>query len=81
MANLIGQRVRQARRARNPRLTQTDLAAQLQIQGLEINQAQISKIEAKRRPVSDIELAALALALRVSASWLIGETDSPGRLK
>lgn len=78
-ANLIGRRVRDARLSRRPRITQARLAALLQLEGLSIDQAQISKIEGLSRPVSDFEIAALARVLNVSASWLIGETELPQR--
>ena len=74
--NIIGPRVREARRIARPRLTQIDLAARLQLLGLSIDQAGVSKIETGRRPVSDIEVAALAKALKVPVSWLFEEADS-----
>jgi len=78
-ANLIGGHVRQARLSRRPRITQEQLAAMLQLEGMNIDQTQVSKIENLTRPVSDFEIAALAKALSVSASWLLGETDDPKR--
>lgn len=78
-ANLIGGRVRQARMSRRPRITQEQLAAMLQVEGVNIDQAQVSKIENLTRPVSDFEIAAIAKILNVSASWLLGETDKPER--
>lgn len=79
-ANVIGQRLRRARLMRSPRLTQLDLAAQLQLVGVDITQVQISKIENGIRPVGDFEVVALATILGVSASWLLGETDNTNRL-
>ena len=76
MRNIVGPRVRQARRMAKPRITQIELAARLQLLGLSIDQAGVSKIETGRRPVTDIEVAALAKALRVSVSWLLEETDA-----
>lgn len=74
--NVVGHRVRQARGTVKPRLTQIDLAARLQLLGISIDQAGVSKIETGRRPVSDIEVAALAKALKISVSWLFEETDT-----
>jgi transcriptional regulator with XRE-family HTH domain len=74
--NILGVRVRQARVTARPRLTQIDLAARLQLLGISIDQAGVSKIEAGRRPVSDIEVAALAKALKVPVSWLFEESDT-----
>jgi transcriptional regulator with XRE-family HTH domain len=54
-----------------------DLAARLQLQGLKIDQSAVSKIEQGHRPVLDLEVVALAKALKVSAAWLLGEADSP----
>lgn len=79
-ANLVGGRVRQARMFRYPRITQERLAAMLQLEGMNIDQTQVSKIENLTRPVNDFEIAAIAKILGVSASWLLGETDNPERL-
>jgi len=75
--NLISARLRQARKALG--LTQAQLAAQLQYRGTDIAENGVAKIENGWRQVSDVELVALAAALRVSASWLLGETDNPKR--
>lgn len=69
--NLIGNRVRQARRKAKPKVTQTDLLARLSIRGIDLEKTTISKIEAKTRPVTDIELVAIADALGVSILWLL----------
>ncbi len=70
--NLIGDRVRQARYKYKSKVTQTDLLARLAIRGIELEKTTISKIEAKTRPVTDIELVAIADALGVSVLWLLG---------
>ncbi|WP_352419437.1 helix-turn-helix domain-containing protein [Proteiniborus sp.] len=69
--NLIGERVRQARHKAKPKVTQTDLLARLAVRGVELEKTTISKIEAKTRPVTDIELVAIADALGVSVLWLL----------
>ena len=79
-ANLIGARVRKARLSKTPKITQLKLATLLQLEGIDVDQAQISKLENGTRPVRDIELVMLAKILGVSASWLLNETDSPKRL-
>lgn len=71
--NLIGDRVRQARHKSKPKITQTDLLARLAVRGVELEKTTISKIEAKTRPVTDIELVAIADALGVSILWLLGK--------
>ena len=55
-----------------PVITQRDLAARLEILGLNIDQIKISKIEQGIRPVYDYEVAKIAKALKVSAGWLLG---------
>jgi len=74
--NIIGIRIRQARKKSNPPVTQKDLIARLQLIDIEINQSSLSKIESGQRPVSDIEVAALAKALKVSVAWLFEKTDT-----
>lgn len=81
MCNLAGPRVRQARRSRIPKLTQAELAAQLQVRGVDLDRSAITRIEWQQRAVTDIELVALADVLGVSGSWLLGETDNPQRVK
>lgn len=75
--NVVGLRVRQARRLATPRVSQVDLAARLQVLGLRIDQSAVSKIEQGRRSVLDIEVVALAKALKVSAAWLLEEANKP----
>jgi len=71
--NLIGEKVRQARHKSKPKITQTDLLARLAVRGIELEKTSVSKIEAKTRPVTDIELIAIADALGVSILWLLGK--------
>lgn len=69
--NIVGSRIRQARRVAKPGITQRDLVARLQVLGMMIDQSGLSKIENGQRPVSDIEVVALAKALKVSPEWLL----------
>ncbi|QOY37179.1 helix-turn-helix domain-containing protein [Anaerobacillus isosaccharinicus] len=69
--NLVGDRIRQARHKNKPKLTQSDLLARLAVRGMELEKTTISKIEAKTRPVTDIELVVIADALGVSILWLL----------
>ena len=73
--NIVGSRVSQARKAVKSPITQADLVARLQLLGVMIDQSTLSKIESEKRPVTDIEVVALAKALKVSVSWLLGEAD------
>lgn len=70
--NLIGDRVYQARHKSKPKITQSDLLARLAVRGVELEKTTISKIEAKTRPVTDVELVAIADALGVGVLWLLG---------
>ncbi len=51
-----------------------ELAAQLQLFGITIDRSGIAKLETGRRPVSDIEVAAIAKVLKVSIPWLFEES-------
>lgn len=73
--NIIGSRIKQARKDAKLFINQLDLVARLQAQGLSIDQSKLSKIENGQRPVTDIEIAALAKALKVSVDWLFGESQ------
>ena len=68
--NSCGPRIHEARRKQ--RLTQSDLAAQLQIAGIMIERDSVSRIEIGTRFVSDYELRELARILKVDVSWLLG---------
>ena len=72
--NIIGERVRIARKRVSPPITQVDLAARLQTLGFQIDQAAISRIESGSHEVTDVEVAAIAKVLGVSAAWLFGES-------
>ena len=74
--NIVGARVRQARKTARPPITQIDLVARLQLLDVVIDQSGLSKIENGQRPVSDIEVAALAKALKVSVAWLLEGTST-----
>ena len=67
--NVCGDRVHEARC--KLRLTQSDLAAQLQINGIIIERDSISRIEIGTRFVADYELRAIAKILKVSVDWLL----------
>ena len=67
--------MRLARKNAKPPITQTDLAARLQVQGSKLERVTISKIEPGYREVTDVEAVAIAKALGVTVGWLIGETE------
>lgn len=68
--NICGDRVHEARC--KLRLTQNDLAAQLQVAGINIERDSVSRIEIGTRFVADYELRELAKILKVSVAWLLG---------
>ena len=68
--NICGDRLREARVVR--RLRQEDLAARIQVNGVNIERDSISRIEIGTRFVSDFELKTFAEVLGVSVNWLLG---------
>ena len=72
--NFCGDRVREARQKQ--RLSQSDLAARLQVEGIILERDSLSRIEIGTRFVSDYELMILAKVLGVSIYWLLGMKDS-----
>ena len=68
--NICGDRVHEARRKK--RITQSELAAKLQVAGIIIERDSISRIEIGTRCVADYELRVLAEILGVSVAWLVG---------
>ena len=75
--NIIGARVTEARNAQG--MKQLELLAKLQLAGIDISSPALSLLEGQKRPVSDIELNALANILNVSVDWLLGRTTQNGR--
>ena len=68
--NIIGARVTQARNKIG--MKQSELLAKLQLSGIDISSPALSLLEGQKRPVSDMELNALADILQVSVDWLLG---------
>ena len=56
-------------------MKQTELLAQLQLAGVDMSIPALSLLEGQTRPVSDIELNALADILHVSVNWLLGRME------
>lgn len=67
--NLCGDRVREARNKQ--RISQSDLAARLQIEGVILERDSVSRIESGTRFVTDYELLTLAKVLNVDMKWLV----------
>lgn len=68
--NICGERLHEARC--RLRLTQSELAARLQVAGIIIERDAISRIEIGTRFVADYELRELSRILHVSVNWLLG---------
>lgn len=68
--NICGERIRSARKAMH--LSQQELAAKLQIEGINLERDSISRIEIGTRFVADFELAVLCKILNVSSDELLG---------
>ena len=71
--NIVGARVTEARQMRG--MKQVELLARLQTRGIDISVPALSLLEGQKRPVTDIELAALSDILSVSVDWLLGRTE------
>jgi len=67
--------VKEARKAAQPPLTQEELSKRLAKLGVPIDRAGIAKIEAGIRGVLDFEVVALAKAVGVKTSWLLGTKE------
>ena len=61
----------------SPPVSQEDLSGRLAAKGVQITQTGISKLETRQRYVMDYEALAIAKVLRVSVSWLFGESKNP----
>ncbi len=61
--NIVGLRIRAARKEAG--FTQMKLATSLQLRGIKIDRSSIAKIESGRRPITDIEIIAIAKILVV----------------
>ena len=71
--NIVGARVTEARLAKG--MKQNELLAKLQTAGIDMSTPALSLLEGQKRPVSDIELNALADILEVSVNWLLGRDE------
>lgn len=72
--NLCGERVRDARVKAG--WSQEQLAAKLQLAGLQLGQMAVIRIETGKRVVPDFELPIIAEVLGVTTDWLLGKEQS-----
>lgn len=70
-SNIIAESLRRLRKEKG--LSQEELAAQLQLMGVDIDQRLISKIERNERFVKDYELACLCRVLDVTERELLAD--------
>lgn len=68
--NICGERIHEARC--RMRLTQSDLAARLQLGGIIMERDSVSRMEIGTRFVTDYELRELSKILGVTVNWLLG---------
>ncbi|MBQ8210394.1 MAG: XRE family transcriptional regulator [Clostridia bacterium] len=71
--NIIGARVTTARKSQG--MKQIELLTKLQLAGIEMSTPALSLLEGQKRPVTDIELNAIADILNVSVNWLLGRDE------
>jgi len=69
--NVTGKRIRQARLAAKPPVSQEDLSGRLAVLGVILDQGAISRVESEDRYLMDYELLAIARALRIKPSSLV----------
>jgi hypothetical protein len=62
----MGRRIRQARLAAKPPVSQEDLSGRVAAFGVTLDQRAISRVECEKRCLMDDELLAIARALRIS---------------
>ena len=68
--NISGERIREARL--KLRLSQSELAARVQVEGVIMERDSISRVEIGTRFVTDYEIPVFARVLGVSPLWLLG---------
>lgn len=75
--NIAGKRIKALRLSK--RLTQEQVAARMQIAGIQINQKAISRLESGERVIPDYELLQLSKILGVSVDSLFEPADASSR--
>lgn len=71
--NICGERIREARVIK--RISQSDLASKMQIEGIILERDSISRIEIGTRFVADYELMIFAKVLKVNVEWLLSKRE------
>lgn len=78
LKNISGERIRQARAVKH--LSQEELAARMQVRGVVLERAGVSRIETGDRFVTDYELLNFAEVLGVTVDWLLGKCEKNQKL-
>jgi HTH-type transcriptional regulator, cell division transcriptional repressor len=71
--NIIGKKIKIIRKQKG--ITQEQLTARLNIEGIEIDRPMVSKIERQTREILDYEVKGIAEALGVSIESLFNESN------
>ena len=71
--NISGDRIREARLRK--RMSQSELAAKMQVEGIVIERDSISRIEIGTRFIPDYELPLFSKVLCVPVEWLLGMVE------
>ena len=71
--NICGERIREARVVQ--KMSQSELAAKMQVAGITIERDSISRVEIGTRFVADYELKVFAKVLNVNILWLLAITE------
>ena len=79
--NIIGARLKEARKLHSPPLTQDQLSGKLAVGGVQLDRVAIAKIESGIRCVFDFEILGLASALKVDPRWLLGARTGTDEIK
>src|SRR5438067_2106058 len=79
--NIVGERVKEARKLHSPPLTQDQLSGKLAAEGVPLDRVGIAKIETGIRCAFDFEIRGLTAALKVDANWLLGIEAASGEGK
>lgn len=72
--NLCGNRIKEARRTK--KMSQSELAAKMQVEGIILERDSISRIEIGTRFVTDYELMIFAKILKVNVDWLLTQNET-----
>ena len=63
--NVVGPTIKRIRKSLIPKVSQQDLAGRLAARGLQIDRSAVARLEAWTRYIRDVEIIAIAAALKV----------------